>query len=261
MTTYIEALNEVLHISYDARVWTDIIYKIVKNTKEKEIVIYGEEYPKAYEKFPVDYFVLTINNDFGAGGAYNEEDSGLQNGKYCVYLMLSPDLEPYVLNHELRHAYEDFKRISRGHPGMSKSKEGINLFSGDFADLLTGKIKGDFNPFPEVIRALYYTSKLEESGYSETANDLGVKIIWTLEDIVKKDYKDVYKISGWRSGKFNPENNWREFKEKVKIPILDKFNNYQDFLNWADKHIKYRGNKCLKKFRKIVYFRTKNKKK
>jgi hypothetical protein len=251
-STYNQIILEISHISHAARAWADFIYKEVKTIKDPELVIFGEEQPELYKNFPVDYFIITIDRNFTMGGYYDEGQSGLKNGKYCVYITVTPELSVSVLNHELRHAYEDYKRISKGKTALSKTKEVHNLFSGDFTDLLMGKIKGKFKYFIEVIWALYYTSKVEESAYGETVHDGSNKVIFGLEDILKKDYK-VY----WKKiySDITIENSWDNLKTKVKIPILDKFNDYQSFLNWADKIIHRRGEIALKKFRKIKYLK------
>lgn len=77
-----------------------------------------------------------------------------------------------MLNHELRHAYEDFNRQLRNKTKISDTKEVKLLFSKDGYDLLLGKL-GDFGIFNTIFRALYLTSKVEQSAYGENVYNDG----------------------------------------------------------------------------------------
>lgn len=250
---YEEIINELQGVSHEVRQWASHILDRIKDVKEDgDIVIYGDEDEELYHVFPVDHFVITIKKNLRAGGMYDESSSGYKDGKYNVYITVAPNPDLYVLNHELRHAYEDYKRLSKGSTPLSKTKEVANLFGGNFEQLMTGELRGNYGIFPSVIRALYYTSKVEESAYGETIYDKVDDVFRNLRDILRIDYK--------KEGNYNPARVsvwWNEFKKDVNIPILNKFNDYQNFLDWADKTIKERGNKAMKKFLKIKYLRNK----
>ena len=47
---------------------------------------------------------------------------------------------------------------------------------------------------------------------------------------------------------------WKTIK-KLNIPLLNSFNNYDQFIIWADKRIKQRCKNILKKFAKINYLK------
>jgi len=52
-----------------------------------------------------------------------------------------------------------------------------------------------------------------------------------------------------------------KLKKNYRVPIFDKFNNYESFIKWATDEIKYKGEKSLKKLRKVEFYREQNKKK
>lgn len=250
--TLIGILNEMGGISYEARQWANHIHDRIKDMRKGEVVINGRDDIELYEVFSVDYFIIEINEELLAGGMYDESRSGFDADVYCVYLIFPPKPELYALNHELRHAYEDYKRRIKDKPGLSKTKESYNLFSGDFTALMTGDIKGNYGFFPKVIQALYYTSKIEESAYGESMVDKKDYIYDRIKNIVKIDYTD-FRYYDQRV----LERSWNNFRTDVNIPIIKKFKDYKSFLIWADKTIKHRGGKVLKKLLKLKYLRNK----
>lgn len=253
METYGGLLVELSHVSDVVRQWSNHIFNRIKNSDRKSdsIVIKGEEDSELYDVFSVDFFIITLDRKTPNIGYYDENSSGYKNGKYYVYITLDGNLTgKYIINHELRHAYEDYKRKSKNRPGLDKTKESNLLFSGDFTNLMLGDVDRRFMYFKNVIKGLYFTSKIEESAYSETVYDLGSVLIDRIRNEVKYDY-----INSWKKI-YSPdvfENNWVVFKKTYNIPILNKFNDYQSFLNWGDKTIKNRGRKVLNKLLKIHY--------
>lgn len=257
-------IKELFGISFDARVWTPVIKSrlrlgntYIKNGKEvPDLTIIGRDYPKEYKSFPIDQIKAIIEPQYGNGGGYDEQNSGYdQNGKYVVHMVFGPGADDSTINHELRHAYEDFMRISKGAPPFKQSKEGSLLFSGDFEKLMMLP-DSEYEPYNSLFKGLYYTSKIERSAYSDTVYDNDIPVIKMIDYIIKKNnLQDILKIN-----KYILDNNWNKFKSNIKIPVLDKFNDYMSFLKWATDEIEYKGNLSLKKLRKVQFHRDQNKK-
>lgn len=247
-------LDELQGISHKYRSWADVILDTINNTKETELVIFGDEYPELYENFPVDFFVIDLNS---RKAEYDEKKSGYKNGKYVVYFYLEKLIPKSYVNHELKHSYEDYMRMSKGAPGLSQSKEGNLLFSGDFSDLMTGKIQGNFSPFKDILWDLYFTSKIEQSAYTDSVFDGHNDVIDRVKEAIEgKVFDRIRRMNPTKLGR-----NWDEVKSKLNIPVYNKFKNYNDFINWSEGHIKKRGEKVLKRLLNAKYFRDTNKEK
>jgi hypothetical protein len=249
-----EVLDELHGISLDARVWAPVLrnaIKISKNTKNP--IITGKDYPKEYNAFPIDYIHFNVDERYGNGAGYDEKKSGYQGNEYHAYFLFGPYANDSSINHELRHAFEDFKKISKGHPAMQYGKEAINLFSGDFERLMISHSSREYlRPVSTLIEGLYYTSKIERSGFAETVFDNAARteIISTIKQLVQ--YANISKIY-YEYPPEKIEKKWKEFKEIFHIPVTDKFKNYGDFIKWACDEINYKGNITLKKLRKVKY--------
>ena len=242
----LNVLNELRGMSPVSRSWGPVISGVMKKDKTRPLVIFGNEYPEQYEKFPVDCFFIENSKI----PEYDENKSGMKDGKYYVFFNL-PDSPGSSLNHELRHAYEDYMKISKGKQGASQSKEGILFFSGDFINFMTGKFPG-YVPFLHAIQGLYYTSKLEQAAYSDSVFDGTIGVIEHIDNFVKGGY------SNFRKSKFNKNQlnkMWIDLKKNVHIPIFDKFNDQESFFNWSDDYIRKRCEKVVKKLRNVAYFK------
>jgi hypothetical protein len=251
-----EILNELHGVSFDARAWMSVIlYRIGIEKNHRNITIKGSNYPKEFRKFPVDKINVTINPDFPTA-SYDENKSGYDNnGEYHIYFVFGTGhTQPSAIHHELRHAYEDFMRMSKGKPGLSKSKEGKSLFSGDFEKFMLNG--GHYGPFNNIMTGLYFTSKIERSAYAETVYDGN-----SVTDYIKKAiYDNSISIIQHRYKPADMEIWWNKLKQEYRIPIFDKFKDYLSFIKWASDEIKYKGEKSLKKLRNIQYRRDMNKK-
>ena len=256
-----EALDELQGISFDARVWFPIIrnaIKISKNTPNP--VIDGKTHPSEYKVFPIDYIHFDVKPEYGTGAGYDENKSGYENDEYHVYLAFGTGATDSAINHELKHAFEDFKKISKGRPSAKYSKEGINLFSGDFEKfMLSHSSREYFAPISTIMEGLYYTSKLERSAFSDTVYDepIYADVIKTI--IILMEYCNESYIFY----KYKPEvleEKWVKYKENFHIPVTDKFGNYKDFIKWGCDEVNYKGNITLKKLRKIQYMGQQHKK-
>lgn len=245
-------IKEEQNINFNIRKWSHYLLRLIRKNDNDNFIVNGSDYPDAYEKFPVDEFNITIMSTLQENsGMYDENESGFINGKYVIKLIFARMIDEFVINHELRHAYEDFMRKKNNGTPLSKTKEVHQLMSGDFADLMLGR--RNYGIFNQVFKGLYMTSKVEESAYGETIYD-GITPIFNM---VKQYMNNSYNVVSEKNRE-RYENHWKRMKEDIKIPILDKFNDYQSFLNWADKRINERGEKVLKKLHKINYYRNTN---
>jgi len=210
-------LKELFGVSFNARIWNPIIRSqirlaktYIKNSKPvPDLIIYGKNYPEQYKVFPIDALHIYINPKYGNGAAYDENKSGYdENKQYHVYLHFGPLVNESGINHELRHSYEDFMRISRGGVPMKNTKEGSLLFGGDFEKFY---MEGGRNePFHSLMMGLYLTSKIERSGYSESVYDNDAPAIALI--------KNSMKVSDSAFQRASPEMlkiRWDEIKKKL----------------------------------------------
>lgn len=244
---YEQLITEIGGLSSQSRGWANVIKDILKDEKGKEKIIYGRDYPELYQQFPVDVFYIQNTPGYGA---YDENNSGYdKNGVYVVWLYMPFENANDALSHELRHAFEDYNRISKGKPRISQTKETQDFYNADFVKLLTGKIPGYFDPFRQILTALYTTSKLEESAYTDTVVDTDLPILFRLQKILKRDYLNPRDLKNDK----DVRKRWEKLKTLVDIPILNRFDDYMDFIKWADAHIQKRAWNMYKKLLKVKY--------
>jgi hypothetical protein len=264
-----EVINELQGISFDARIWNPVVKSQIRlgnsYLKSKkpvpEFKIYGKDYPKEYKVFPIDEMSIKIDEKYNDGGIYDEDISGYDNNKiYRVYFTFGPLAMDSTINHELRHAYEDYMKLFKGRPATKESKECSTLFGKEFERFMTmGKSTANyFHAFYHLIVGLYYTSKIETSGFAETIYDEpSIGVISTIKSLIRYSNAEEIKKS------LKPEEllkRWIQLKENYKIPILQRFKNYEDFIKWACDEINYKGNKTLKKLLKVKYLSQQRKK-
>jgi hypothetical protein len=262
-------IKELFGVSFDARVWNSVVKSqirlgntYIKNKQDPPIfVINGKEYPKEYKIFPIDILTIKINPDWDIGGHYDEQTNGYDNNRnYRVDFTFGTEANDGTINHELRHAYEDYMKISKGRPGAKESKEVTTVFGKEFEKFMTSakNIKEYFGPFYILILGLYYTSKIERSGFAETIYDVPtIRLIDDIEWYVK--YSNAERIRT----KHKPEillKKWNDLKENYKIPFLTKFKDYDSFISWACDEIQYKGRKTLKKLRTVKFHSQQSKK-
>jgi hypothetical protein len=148
----------------------------------EQVTINGRDYPEAYENFKVDKWV--INNSGRI--EYDHRQSGYDDdGNYVVVLnMPMSSIGGSVLVHEVKHAYDDWNRISKGYPSINDSWEVRNIYTPDFEKLILG---GSFKLSPmlhPIIRYYYLGSKLESPAYLENVYDYSP---------VAGDYREIAK--------------------------------------------------------------------
>lgn len=249
-----EILKEVAGISIPVRNWAKVIYGLLSEIPrtERRLIVDGKKYPELFKDFSFDYAVIDFN-DWTNG--YLTETSGYDsNGYYVVHIMVLNRFRnhPYmltILNHELKHAYQDWKRQSKGYPTIDKTRENIQMYTGDFIKVLKDKIA--INPvFKKTLKGYYLLSDLELDAF--------------LENVYDKDELSPYKKMVSEMQKYDPvedseysnsevlEEDWQKLLN-LNIPFLKKYKNYLDFLTASTKYFKVRSEEILRKVNKMEY--------
>ena len=245
-------INEVAGISFESREWADIIYdEIMSNPEEKtRLTIDGYDYPEAFDKFPIDYVVIDYYDKITG---YGQDYSGYDNdGNYIVHLYVQPKLVmgqggytlKSALNHEMRHAWEDYNRRSKGLPSIDDTKESKELYTRDFIHLMSDdKVVG---PIKDILKYFYYLSKLETGPYMENVYDQNPAYESLVRDIATKDFESF-------KDRFDLELNWHLINTNYDIPFTKKFKSATDFIDYSSKELRKRTNKVIKKINKVKY--------
>jgi hypothetical protein len=245
-------INEVAGISFESRDWADIIYdEIMSNPEEKtRLTIDGYDYPEAFNSFPIDYVVIDYYDKITG---YGQDYSGYDNdGNYIVHLYVQPKLVmgqggytlKSALNHEMRHAWEDYNRRSKGLPSIDDTKESKELYTKDFIRLMSDdKVVG---PIKDILKYFYYLSKLETGPYMENVYDQNPAYESLVRDIATKDFESF-------KDRFDLELNWHLINTNYDIPFTKKFKSATDFIDYSAKELRKRANKVIKKINKVKY--------
>lgn len=241
-------------VSFEVREWANIVYHLLDDLDDNEprLIVDGMEWPEQFEKFSVDYFVIDFN-DWTNG--YLDETSGYdKNGNYVVHIMVLNQFRhhPYmktILNHEIKHAYQDWQRRSKGHEGIFATKEVKEVYTGDFIKVVKDKIKvGEF--FKDILKKYYLLTDLELNAFMENVYDRDI-----FNDY-KKMVKNLTQFDAMRATRYldseDLEKDWQTLL-KSDIPFLKKYKTYSDFLTASTKYFKERGQEVLKKINKLEY--------
>lgn len=245
-------INEVAGISFESREWADIIYnEIISNPEEKtRLIIDGYDYPDAFNGFPIDYVVIDYYDRITG---YGQEYSGYdKDGNYVVHLYVQPKLVmgqggytlKSALNHEMKHAWEDYNRRSKGLPSIDDTKESKELYNKDFIHLMSDeKVVG---PIKDILKYFYYLSKLETGPYMENVYDQNPAYESLVREIATKDFESF-------KDRFDLELNWHLINTNYNIPFTKKFKSATDFIDYSAKELRKRANKVIKKINKVKY--------
>jgi hypothetical protein len=219
----------------------------------KIIVVKGEDYPDAYKDFKVDKWVIgQQTNDMRI--EYEHRMSGYNDeGEYVVYLnMPFSSVQGSVLVHEIKHAYDDWNRVSRGHKAIKDGWEIKNIYTPDFEKLVLGGLT-KYPLLIGIVKLYYLGSKLEAPAYLENTYD-GSQIV---------DYKDVAKklmnfsVDNYTNKKGEPakglQDQWTDIIIDHNIPLFRKYPNVMDFLKYTEKYFNKRGNDIFKRIHKMMY--------
>jgi hypothetical protein len=231
--------------------WANL-YSWVNRPSIDKIEIDGTEHPEVYEKFKVDKWVITNSGRI----EYDHWKSGYdEDGKYVVYLnMPMSSVGGSALVHEIKHAYDDWNRISKGYPAIRDSWEIKNIYTKDFEKLVLGgsyKLSPMLHP---IIRYYYLGSKLESPAYIENVYDysgLGGDYRETAKKIMN------FKASNFLNKKGQPakglQESWEKLIKEYDIPLFRRFPNVVDFLNYTEKYFNKRGRDIIKRIDKMRY--------
>jgi hypothetical protein len=245
-------LIESAGISFEVRAWSDVIYNLLKNNVGDELIVEGQDYPEIFEKFSVDYFVIDFNPRLN--GYLNQTSGYDKDGNYVVHILILDKLKgnPYiktVLNHEIKHAYQDWQRISKGYPNIDSTKEVINMYTRDFIKVINNETRiGDF--FKYILKGYYLLSDLELDAFMENVYDRDVlnnyrKMISDLRSF------DISKPLSYTDPN-NLDNDWESLL-KMDIPFLKKYKNYNSFLKKSNDYFKTRSEEIIRKLNKMEY--------
>lgn len=233
-------------ISFESRVWSNIITNILMGSDKDKILVKGKDYPEAYKNFSVDFFIISTK---GTDNFYDELLSGYKNGNYIVYLRIPKQYnfgKKTILNHELKHAYEDWQRQKKGFPALRNTKESLEIYTKDFEKLLKNEY-GYIRPFYDVFKAYYLTSNVEGSALIENVYDDTVTYEDDLVSIIKQDFT-FPGVSDRRK-----QYSWDVLTTNANIPLLKKFQTPQQFLDKSNVILKKKANKILRKVRKMKF--------
>ena len=249
-------INEAAGISFESRKWGEIVYnEIMGNPNEKKrLIIDGYDHPEAFDGFPIDYVVIDFYDRLTG---YGQEHSGYdKDGNYVVLLYIQPRLVQgqggydlrSVLNHEMKHAWEDYNRLSKGLPSIEQTKESQDLYNKDFILMLSDQnIRG---PIKEILKYYYYLSDLEKSAYLENVYDQNKVYEKVLRDIAGKDFNEF-------KDRFDLDINWHLMNTAYDIPFLKKFKSPTDFIDYSAKELRSKALKMIKKVNKMKYIHKK----
>jgi hypothetical protein len=226
-------------------------YSYSPEPKIDKIEINGKDFPDAYEDFKVDKWVITPSNRI----EYDHWKSGYdESGDYVVYLnMMLSSVGGSSLIHEVKHAYDDWNRMSRGAQPIRAGWEIKNIYTPDFERLVLGasaKLSPMLSP---IIRYYYLGSKLETPAYLE--NEYDSSQFGSYRDTAKKMMN--FKASNFLDKDGNParglQDSWTYLINNYDIPFFRKFKQVVDFLNYTEKHFNKRGRDILRRIDKMSY--------
>lgn len=217
-----------------------------------KIEINGKNFPDAYEDFKVDKWIITSSSRI----EYDHWKSGYdESGQYIVYLnMPLYSVGGSALVHEIKHAYDDWNRMSKGAPPIRAGWEIKNIYTPDFEKLVLG---GSFKLSPmlhPIIRYYYLGSKLESPAYLENEYD-NASMMGSYRDTAKKLIN--FKASNFLDKRGRPakglQESWDKLITEFDIPFFRKFKNVVDFLTYTEKHFNKRGRDILNRIDKMRY--------
>ena len=245
-------ITEAAGISFEARKWGEIIYdEIMDNPNEKKrLIIDGYDHPESFDGFPIDYVVIDFYDRLTG---YGQEHSGYdKDGNYVVLLYIQPRLVQgqggydlrSVLNHEMKHAWDDYNRLSKGLPSIDNTKETKELYNKDFILMLSNQnVRG---PIKEILKYYYYLSKLETTAYLENVYDENPLYEKIVREIASKDFEPFKE-------RFDLDVNWHLMNTAYNIPLLKKFKSPKEFIDYSSEELRSTAIKMIKKINKMKY--------
>ncbi len=220
-----------------------------------QIEIEGKDFPEAYKDFSVDKWIIRSSNRI----EYDHRESGYdKDGNYLVYLnMPLYSVGGLALNHEVKHAFDDWNRISKGAQPIRSSWEIKNIYTPDFEKLILGDSHKFGNVLSRIIKKYYMGSKLEVPAYleSEFDNPTMTNYKAVAKDMINFKVSDYLNNDGNLMGPL--QKNWSDLIGNYDIPFFKKFPDVLEFLKYTQKHFNKRGEYILKKINKMLYLNKK----
>jgi hypothetical protein len=245
-------LTEAAGVSFEVREWANIVYHLLDGLPDSEprLLVDGQEWPEQFEKFSVDWFVIDFN-DWTNG--YLDQTSGYDaDGNYVVHVMVLNQFRhhPYmktILNHEFKHAYQDWQRRRKGYEGIFATKEVKNIYTEDFIKVVKDRIKvGPF--FKEIFKKYYLLTDLEMNAFMENVYD---------RDQINDYKKMISQLTNYDALKAtyyeNPdklEKDW-QLLITLDLPFIKKYKSYTDFLTKSTDYFRKRSQEILKRIEKL----------
>jgi len=251
-----ESITESAGISFEVRDWSNLVYnEIMSNLQEKNrLIIDGYDHPEVFDRFPIDYVVVDFHDKITG---YDHVRSGYdKDGNYVVILFIQPQLIQGIrgydlksgLNHEFKHAYEDYQRRSKGKTNIDQTKESKDFYTQDFIKLLNNtQVVG---PIKDILKYYYYVSNIEKSAFLENVYDNNPEYETTIRDILAKDFETF-------KNRYDLELNWHLVNVAYNIPIIKKFKSARDFIDHSATFLRKKALKILKKINKMKYIHGK----
>lgn len=248
-----QIIKEQAGISFLVREWSDIIYNEIMDNPEQHhgkgrIIIDGYQF-EIYDELPIDYFVIDF---YDTMTGYDQTKSGYdKNGYYVVVLYIQPALVKgsrgyslkSALNHELKHAYQDYMRVSKGYGNVDTTKESKEIYTEDFVKLLNSRnLEG---PIKDILRFYYYITNLERDAYLENVYDGNNEYVDKVKQVLNTDFNYYKKYP-------NLESNWEQISN-LNIPIVNKQKDSNSFIDYSSKRLKRDAEKILKRINKMKY--------
>jgi hypothetical protein len=246
-------LKESNGISFDVREWTDIIHnEIISTSNRDRLIIDGYDHYETYKKFGIDYLVIDF---YDKVTGYDPKKSGYdKDGYYVVLLYIQPQIVDgqtqfnlkTTLNHELKHAYQDFKRQSKGHSNIDNTKESKEFYTDDFIGLLNSReMEGSIKT---ILKYYYYLSNLERDAYLENVYDGNQEYEKIVRKVLATDFSDFK----FRTDGSTTDDDW-EYINKLDIPLLKKFSDSNEFVDYSGNRLNNQAEKIIKKINKLKY--------
>ena len=221
-----------------------------------QIIINGKDFPDQYAKFSVDKWVVSD----GQPTEYDHRNSGYQpNGEYVVFINCNlSEVSLFVLIHEIKHAYQDWNRMSKGKPPIRQSKELQQLYTADFEKYILSHQGGyHLKTLESIISAYYMSSNAEIAAYLESAYD-DIQLKSPSTQLVTKFYDLGIIMTRFKASNVEPttpaktlQKKWVNIITNYDIPLFRKFKNVFDFLKYTEKLFNKKGKYIMTKVDKL----------
>jgi hypothetical protein len=143
----------------------------------KDFTINCKDFPEAYENFSVDTFKVNFK-PIGAY-AYDQDNSGFFGDDYVITLIVDPTkiykIDVSIINHEMKHAYQDFKRYENKSIGIKDSNFIKNMYTDDFGKFVVMFFngRGQDDTLMKILYLYYIFSNVEQTAFLENIYDEG----------------------------------------------------------------------------------------